>query len=61
MKLEEYKKNNAKILNETYALKKDKVNKTLCDFDYQRQERNRRYFDNQKKSKKEGKNMIKIY
>lgn len=56
MRLEEYKKNNAKTLNETYALKKDKVNKTLCDFDYQRQEKNRRYFDNQKKkTRKKGK------
>ena len=42
MKLEEYKKNNEKILNENYTLKKYKVNKKLCEYNYQRQEKNRK-------------------
>ena len=49
MKIELYKKNNSKTLNETYALKKDKVNKTLTSFEMKREEKNKKYFDIQRK------------
>ena len=38
IQLELFKKNNSKSLNEAYALKKDRVNRTLNDYDIKREE-----------------------
>ena len=45
IKLEQCKLNNSKTLNETYALKKERVNKSLYNYDMKREEKNRKYFD----------------
>ena len=49
IKLEQLKINNSRNLYETYALKKDKVDQLLTDYDFQREEKNKRYFSNQKR------------
>ena len=48
LQLEIYKKNNARNLAESYALKKEKVNKTLNDNDLKREEKYKIYYEAQK-------------
>ena len=48
IQLELFKKNNSKSLNEAYALKKSRVNKTLNDYDVKREEKNKKYLATQK-------------